>query len=176
MIGILAMVSSAEGISISVSSSTGGFTESIDPGRDDTIRGGTIIAADGISNFVKGGGSLRAIHWGSDANGNSAGAGVNIRKAESYSYNSCHLSPERFFWTNSTYQGVSVSESLDVVNAVYINAYANALNMQGKAAPPVDIVLFDQGRNENLTGYCNSATASAESLTTFQTDRPHQRH
>lgn len=167
LLGILVLAPSAESISISVSSNTGGFTENIDAGED-TVWGSAVIAADGISNSIKGSGSLKAIHWGSDVYGNSAGAGVEIRKAELYSYNSLLMSPEGFFGATSIYPGVSASETLNVINADYINAYANALNIQGKAAPPVSIVVFDQGRNVNLTGYCNSATSLAEKVTSFQ--------
>ena len=170
MIGILALVSSAEGISISVSSNTGGFIENINAGEN-AVRGSAVIAADGISNSINGGGSLKAIHWGSDAHGNIANTEVNILKAESYSYNSIHLSSAGFFMANSTYSGVSVNETLDVVNADYINAYANALSKQGKAAPPVSIFVFDQGRKVNLTGYCSWATASLEKVAAFQNEQ-----
>ena len=167
LVGILVLVSSAEGISISVSSNTGGFTENINAGEN-TFHGSAVIAMDGISNSINGGGSLNAIHWGSDAHGNVANTGANILEAESYSYNSYLLSSAGFFAANSTYRGVSVNETLNIINADYINAYANALNKIGKAATPVSIVVFDQGRKVNLTGYYNSATASLEKVTAFQ--------
>jgi hypothetical protein len=165
--GILVLASSAEGISISVSSNRGGFTENIDAGEKE-VRGSAIIAVDGISNSIKGGGSLNAILWGSDAHGNFARTGANILEAESYSYNSYLLSSAGFFGANSTYSGVSVNETLNIINANYIEAYANALNRIGKATSPVSIVVFDQGRKVNLTGYYNSATASMEKVTAFQ--------
>lgn len=161
------MVLSAEGISISISSNAGGFTENINAGEN-TFRGSAVIAVDGISNSINGAGSLNALLWGSDAHGNVAGTGANILEAESYSYNSYLLSSAGFFGSNSTYSRVSVNETLNIINADYIGAYANAINEIGKAATPVRIVVFDQYRKVNLTGYYNSATASLEKVTAFQ--------
>ena len=127
LVGILVLVSSAEGISISVSSNTGGFTEDINAGEN-TVRGSAVIAVDGISNSIYGGGSLKAIHWGSDVHGNIANTGVNILEAESYSYNSYLLSQAGFFAANSIHSGVSVNETLNIINADYIDAYASAFN------------------------------------------------
>ncbi len=166
-IGILALGSSAEGISISVSSNAGGFTENIDAGEN-AVRGSAVIAADCISNSIKGGGSLSAILWGSDTQGDFADTNVIIHKAESYSYNSYLLSSEGFFGADSTYSGISVNETLNVINADYISARANALNRKRNDITSVGIVVLDQNRKVNLTEYCNSATASLEKVTAFQ--------
>ena len=80
------MSPSAYGISISVGSDAGGFTENINAGDKDAVYSSTVIAANSLSHSIKGSGSLKESHSVSNTAGANAGVGVDIRQAEWYSY------------------------------------------------------------------------------------------
>ena len=161
LLGMLALASSAYGISISVSSNAGGFTENINAGDGDSVFGSAVIGSESLSNSIKGRDSLKVSHWVSNTAGATAGTGADIRKAESYSYD-YYLTPgPGFFWPASRYPVVSASETLDVTNAYYINAYANSFNAQGDSAD-VSTIVLDPEKKASLTGYSNKAVTSAK--------------
>lgn len=53
--GAIILASTANCISISVSSDGGGFTEVIDAGYDDRVFGRTVIGSNRLSNIIEGG-------------------------------------------------------------------------------------------------------------------------
>ncbi len=164
---IFALASSACGISISVSNNAGGFTENINAGDGDSVFGSAVIGSDSLSNSIRGSGNLKVSHWVSNTAGTTAGTGADIRKAESYTYD-YYLTPgSGFFWPASRHPVVSASETLDVTNAYYINAYASSFNAQGDAVG-VSTILLDPERKASLTGYSNKAIASAKLAGAFQ--------
>ena len=165
--GIIALAPSACGISISFSSDTGGFTEDIHAGDRDSVYGSAMIGSGGLSNSIRGSGNLKESHWVSNSAGASAGVGVDIRRAESYNYGYTLTPGTGSYWRASRYPVVSASETLDVVNANYINAYANSFNAKGESAG-VSTVLDSPVKRASLTGYSNSATASAEMVSASQ--------
>ena len=167
LVGILALAPSAYGISISVYGDTGGFTENIHAGDRDSVYGSAAIGPGSFSNSIRGSGNLLESHWVSNSAGASAGVGVDIRKAESYDYSYTLAPGIGSFWKASKYPVVSAGETLNVLNANYINAYANSFNAKGEAAG-VSTVLVDPGNKASLTGYSNSATASAQMVSASQ--------
>ncbi len=167
LVGILALAPSACGITISVSGDAGGFTENIHAGDRDSVYGSAMIGSGSFSNSIRGSGNLKESHWVSNSAGASAGVGVDIRKAESYNYGYTLTPGIGSSWRASKYPMVSASETLDVVNANYINAYANSFNAKGESAG-VSTVLVDPGKKASLTGYSNSATASAQMVSASQ--------
>ena len=167
LVGILVLAPSAYGISICVYGDTGGFTENIHAGDRDSVYGSAMIGPGSFSNSISGSGSLKESHWVSNSAGSSAGVGVDIRKAKSYSYGYTLTPGIGSFWKASKYPVVSASETLDVLNANYINAYANSFNANGEYAG-VSTVLVDPGNKASLTGYSNSATASAQMVSASQ--------
>lgn len=165
--GLFVLSSSAFAVSLSISSDAGGFTEEINVGKDDSVNGYTLIAPEGISNSIEGSGSLKERHRVSNTAGAFASVGVDVREAESYSY-SYSLTPGRgYFWPAKKYPEVSAGESLDVVNADYIKAYASAHNARGMFAE-VSTVLSDPEGKACLAGYSNSATASSQDVSAIQ--------
>ena len=167
LVGILVLAPSAYGISISVYGDMGGFTENIQAGARDSVYGSAAIGPGSFSNSIRGSGNLKESHWVSNSAGSSAGVGVDIRKAESYNYGYTLTPGIGSFWKASKYPVVSAGETLDVLNANYINAYANSFNAKGEAAG-VSMVLVDPGNKASLTGYSNSATASAQMVSASQ--------
>jgi hypothetical protein len=167
LVGILALAPSAYGISISVYGDTGGFTENIHAGDRDSVYGSAMIGPGSFSNSIRGSGNLKECHWVSNSAGSSAGVGVDIRKAESYDYSYTLTPGIGSFWKASKYPVISAGETLDVVNANYINAYANSYNAKGEYAG-VSTVLVDPGNKASLTGYSNSAIASAQMVSASQ--------
>ncbi len=167
LVGILVLAPSAYGISISVYGDTGGFTENIHAGARDSVYGSAAIGPGSFSNSIRGSGNLKESHWVSNSAGSSAGVGVDIRKAESYDYGYTLTPGIGSSWKASKYPVVSAGETLDVLNANYINAYANSCNAKGEAAG-VSTVLVDPGNKASLTGYSNSATASAQMVSASQ--------
>lgn len=167
LIGILVLVSTAYSISISVSNGFGGFTENINAGERDSVHDSMVIGKDSLSNSIQGSGDLKVNHWVSNSAGASARTGVDIREAESYSYD-YYLTPgPGFFWPASKYPEVSAAETVDAVNAYYINAYANAINAKGDSAG-VSTILFDPEKEASLIGYTNLATSSTEKVSASQ--------
>ena len=167
MAGILAWTSSVFAVSISVSGDAGGFTEEINAGKEDFVSGYAAIAADGLSNYIEGGGNLRERHQVANTRGSSASAGADVRNAQSYSYG-YYLSPGHgSFWPANIYPEVVAGETLSVANADYIKAYATAHNAQGMSAS-VSTVLSDPNGEASLSGYSNSATASAQEVRAIQ--------
>jgi hypothetical protein len=168
LIGILAFAPSACGITISVGSNAGGFSESINADEKDAVYSSTVIAANSLSHSIEGSGSLKESHSVSNTAGANAGVGVDIRQAEWYSY-SYNLWPGHgSSWPASKFAQVAASEQLDVFNAKYIQAYANAHNSKGYTAG-VSTVVSDPGREASLTGYRNLAMASKNEAFASQT-------
>ena len=163
LLGMLALASSAYGISISVSSNAGGFTENINAGDGDSVFGSTIIGSDRLSNSIEGSGSLKESHSVSYRAGANAGVGVDIRNAEKYSYD-YYLSPDK----SSKSAPVMAGEELDVLNAEYIEANAQAFNAKGYTAE-VSTVIHDPGNQASLIGYRNIAMASKDEAMASQT-------
>lgn len=163
LLGMLALASSAYGISISVSSNAGGFTENINAGDGDSVFGNTIIGSDRLSNSIEGSGSLKESHSVSNRAGANAGVGVDIRNAERYSYD-YYLSPDKA----SKSAPVMAGEELDVLNAEYIEANAQAFDAKGYTAD-VSTVIHDPGNQASLIGYRNIAMASKDEAMAYQT-------
>jgi len=156
LLGMLALASSAYGISISVSNNAGGFTENINAGDGDSVFGRTVIGSDSLSNSIEGSGSLKESHSVSNKAGANAGVSVDIRNAERYSYD-YDLSPDKA----SKSAPVMAGEELDVLNAEYIEANAQAFNAKGYTAD-VSTVIHDPGNQASLIGYRNIAMASRD--------------
>jgi hypothetical protein len=167
LIGVLVLSPSAYGITISVGSDAGGFTENINAGDKDGVYSSTVLAANSLSHSIEGSGSLKESHWVSNSAGASAGVGVDIRKAESYKYGYSLTPGSGSHWPASRYPAVSASETLDVANANYINAYANSFNAKGEYAG-VSTILVDPGNKASLEGYSNSAGATPEKVAANQ--------
>ncbi len=166
--GILVLSSSAYSISISVGSNAGGFTENINAGDKDAVYGSTVIAANSLSHSIEGSGSLKESHSVSNTAGANAEVGVNIRQAEWYSYSYDLWPGQGSSWPASKFAQVAASEQLDVLNAKYIQAYANARNSKGYTAG-VSTVVSDPGNEASLTGYRNLAMASKNEAFASQT-------
>ncbi|MGB4679759.1 MAG: hypothetical protein WBI23_06150, partial [Methanothrix sp.] len=166
--GAIILASTANCISISVSSDGGGFTEVIDAGYDDRVFGRTVIGSNRLSNIIEGGGSLKETHSVSNRAGATAEVGVNISQAEWFSY-SYNLWPgEGSSWKASQYPHVAASEALEVSNANYIRAYADAFNSNGYSAS-VSIELSDPAKKASLAEYRNLAMASKDEVFASQT-------
>lgn len=163
LLGMLALASSAYGISISVSNNAGGFTENINAGDGESVFGSTIIGSDRLSNSIEGSGSLKESHSVSNKAGANAGVGVDIRNAERYSYD-YYLSPNKA----SKSAPVMAGEELDVLNAEYIEANAHAFNAKGYTTD-ISTVIHDPGNQASLIGYRNIAMASKDEAMASQT-------
>ena len=159
--GILLLASSPYGISISVSNNAGGFTENINAKDGDSVFGRTIIGSDSLSNSIEGSGSFSDKHSVSNKVGATAEVGVDIYQAEWYSYS-------YDLWPASKSSPVAASEQLDILNARYITAYANAFNSKGYATG-VSTVVLDSGNEASLMGYRNLAMASKNEAFASQT-------
>ncbi|MFZ2376594.1 MAG: hypothetical protein WAV83_05190, partial [Methanothrix sp.] len=166
--GAIILASTANCISISVSGDGGGFTEVIDAGYDDRVFGRTVIGSNRLSNIIEGGGNLKETHSVSNTAGATAEVGVNISQAEWFSY-SYNLWPgEGSSWKASKYAQVAASEALEVSNANYIRAYADAFNSNGYSAS-VSIELSDPAKKASLAEYRNLAMASKDEVFASQT-------
>ncbi len=153
LLAAVVLLSSACGIEVSVSSDVGGLTEQIGADDNQAVIGSTVIGTDGLSHSISGQGNLRDRHWVSNSAGAYAEVGADVRRAESYSY-SYALSPGNGHrWPASKYPSVQASETLNVLNAQYIQAYATAYNAKGHTAT-VDTEIYDRGRKASLIGYC----------------------
>lgn len=166
--GVILLASTANCISISVSGDGGGFTEVINAGYDDKISGRTVIGSSRLSNSIEGGGSLKESHSVSNTAGATAEVGVNISHAEWFSY-SYNLWPgEGSSWKASKYAQVAASEALEVSNASYIQAYADAFNLKGYRAN-VSTEICDPANKASLTEYRNLAMSSKNEVFASQT-------
>src|SRR5512141_1371041 len=141
----LVLSPSVYGITISVGSNAGGFTEDINAGDKDAVYSSIMIAANSLSHSIKGSGNLKESHRVSNTAGANAEVGVDIRRAEWYSYSYDLWPGQGSSWPASTFSQVVASEQLDVSNAKYIEAYANALNSKGYSAG-LSIVVSDPGK------------------------------
>jgi hypothetical protein len=168
LIGILVLSSSAHSITISVGSNAGGLTENINAGDKDAVYSSTVIAASSLSHSIEGSGSLKDSHSVSNTAGANAGVGVDICQAEWYSYSYDLWPGQVSSWPASKFAQVAASEQLDVLNAKYIQAYANAHNSKGYTAG-VSTVVSDPGNEASLTGYRNLAMASKNEAFASQT-------
>ena len=164
----LVLSPSAYGITISVGSNAGGFTENINAGDKDAVYSSTVIAANSLSHSIKGSGNLLESHSVSNTAGANAEVGVDIRRAEWYSYSYDLWPGQGSSWSASKFAQVAASEQLDVFNAKYIQAYANAFNAKGYSAG-VSTVVSDPGKEASLTGYRNLAMASKNEAFASQT-------
>ena len=133
--------------------------EEINAGKEDFVSGYAAIAADGLSNYIEGGGNLRERHQVANTRGSFASAGADVRNAQSYSYGYYLYPGHGSFWPANIYPEVVAGETLSVANADYIKAY----NAQGMSAS-VSTVLSDPNGEASLSGYSNSATASAQEV------------
>lgn len=166
--GAILFASTANGISISVSGDAGGFTEVIDAGYDDKVSGRTVIGSDRLSNSIEGSGNLSESHSVSNTAGATAEVGVNISQAEWFSY-SYNLWPgQGTSWKASKHPEVAASEALDVSNASYIQAYADAFNSKGYRSS-VSTVVSDPANKASLVEYRNLAMASKNEAFASQT-------
>ena len=93
--------------------------------------------------------------------------GVDIRDVEWYSY-SYDLWPGSGNWDAAKYSQVAASEDLAVLNASYIQAYADASSPEGYRAG-VSTVISDPANKASLTGYHNLAMASENGAIASQT-------
>lgn len=153
-------ISSAYGFTVSLSSDKGSFTEKLAAGDRDSVQSISFISASGVSHSAVGRGSLKERHSVSNRAGAFAEVGVDIQKAALYSY--------RYFLSPGSGSGwrtaeVQAGEMLDVTNAQYIKAYADAKNARGSAAG-VSTEIF----SGSLRGYSNLATASASDVSATQ--------
>lgn len=155
-IGVLASVyllmGSAVCISISVQSDIGGFNQEIGAGIDDSVFSQTVISSEAMSTRISASGNFKDKHRISDALGQMAEIGVNIKNAQWYDYG----------YTLGNGDGyASACESLDVINARDIKAYASALNAHGDESS-TSISISDNQGMASLEGYSNYAQAKSE--------------
>jgi hypothetical protein len=147
------LIPSAYGITVTCSSNSGGYSEKIGAAYNDAVKGSTVITAASLSHSIKGKGDLLESHKVSNIAGASAEVGVDIRKAEKYSYSYTLMPGSGSGWHAPV---VTASELLDVDNADYIKAYATAHSATGDDAS-VDTVVT----GGSLKGYSNTASGSA---------------
>lgn len=174
LVATIALLPSACGVTYSVSSNVGSFTENLGAGINNAMIGSTIVSNEGITHYTSATSSpdptnptspantlnLKESHWASNLAGAHAEVGVDISNAESYSY-AYTLSPgEGGNWPDSV---VQARESLDVHNAESAKAYAKAYNKAG-----YDAATSIQVTNGDLVGYSNVAQASFELVDAFQ--------
>lgn len=165
---ILALCPSAHCISLSVSNDAGGFSEVIEADYNDRVVGKTVIGSDRLSNYLEGSGGLKESHSISNAAGATAEVGVNISQAEWYSYSYNLWPKEGSSKKASTNAQVAASEWLDVSNASYIQAYADAFNSKGYRTG-VSTLISDPANMASLAGYRNLAMASKNEALASQT-------
>lgn len=147
------LIPSAYGVTVTCSSNSGGYSEKIGAAYYDAVKGSTVITAAGLSHSIEGKGDLLDSHRVSNIAGASAEVGVDIRKAEKYSYGYTLMPGSGGGWHAPV---VTASELLDVDNADYIKAYATAHSASGDDAG-VDTVVT----GGSLKGYSNTASGSA---------------
>ncbi len=129
---------------------------------EDEINSVTTLFSDGLglSKTMTGSGDLTDSRFVSNTAGSYAEEGVTIGGAESYTYTYNIFPGEGAGWSASLYPTVSAGESLDVANAYYINAYAQASNKKGYSAT-ASIEISDPEKGASLLGYSNDAVANA---------------
>jgi hypothetical protein len=155
-IGVLAAVyflmGSAVCISISVQSDIGGFNQDIGADSGDSVFSHTVISREALSTQISSSGNFRDRHSIADGMGQKAEIGVDIKKAQSYDYG----------YTLDNGDGNAIAdETLNVINAVGIEAYASAINAYGDESG-VSISISDRWGMANLDGYSNYAEAKSE--------------
>lgn len=144
------LVGCATCISISVQSDVGSFNQEIDADSDGSAFGRTVISKEALSTQVSSSGNFRDRHRVADGLGQSAEIGVDIKGAQQYDYG---------YTLGDGY--VSTGETLDVINAKGISAYAHAINAHGDEAC-ASISISDRQGMASLTGYSNYAEAKSE--------------
>jgi hypothetical protein len=144
-ISILAQMSPAYGLSISVSGDAGGFYEVFQGNINDQFKGSTILAADSLSDTIAGSGSIKKRFFSNPSSIGSAEVGFDIKNAKSYSYD--HYVDQNY---------VSVSDNLDVSNADKITAYASAHNSRGDSVS-ASTTVSGAPNGASLHGYSSSA-------------------
>ena len=113
----------------------------------------TVISKEAISTQISSsGGNFRDRHSIADGMGQKAEIGVDIKKAQWYNYGYTLGSGDGY---------ASAGETLDVINARDIKAYASAINSHGEESG-ASISISDRQGMASLEGYSNYAEAKLE--------------
>ena len=121
------LLPSAFGIEVSVSSDVGGLTEQIGADDNQAVKGKTVIGMDGLSHSISGSGNLREITVASNSAGTYAEVGGYAQSHVVFLW-LCTLAGKWISLAGVQIPFCEASETLDVLNAQYIKAYATAHN------------------------------------------------
>ena len=163
MLAIALLLPQACGLKISVSGNAGTVSEEIKGADGDAVFGRTVIGGESLSHAIKGGGSLKASHRSATSAGAYTEVGADINEAERYYYSYMLDRGAGLFWPDSRYPEVKAEETLDAVNASYIEAYANAVNAKGDV-DSVSTKVFNPNKKVSLIGYANMAVVSGDNM------------
>jgi hypothetical protein len=163
MLAIALLLPLACGLRVSVSSNAGIVSEEIEGSDDDAVFGRTMVGGESLSHAIKGGGSLKASHRSATSAGAYTELGVDINEAERYYYSYELVRGAGLFWPDSRHPEIQAEQTLDVVNAASIEAFANAFNAKGDMDRRNKKV-FDPDEKSTLTGYDNKAKVSGDKM------------
>lgn len=155
----LILLPSVSGIKTNFYRNGFGFSEEIIASDQDEVIGKTVSTADSMSDFIEGQGSLKKEY----SIFNTAGCalvGVDIKNSERYSYAYELLSAD---------DSVSASfGSLNVWDAKYIKAYAEARNVKEENPGEYHAEVSTEVKEGSLLGYSNRAEASKNNVDATQ--------
>lgn len=155
----LILLPSASGIKVSGCADGNCFSEEIEAGYQDVVIGRAIFTNEGISDFIEGQGSLKK-EYSISNKAEYAVVGVDIKKSNRYSYGYELLSAD---------DSVSASfGSLDVWDAKYIKAYAQAGHSKEENQQGYHAEVSTEVKEGSLFGYSNRAEASAHNVDAVQ--------
>jgi len=163
MVAIALLLPLACGLKVSVFSNAGIVSEEIKGSDDDAVFGRTMIGGESLSHAIKGGGSLKASHRSAASAGAYTEVGVDINEAERYYYSYMLGRRAGLFWPDSRYPEIQAEQTLDVINAASIEAFANAFNAKGDMDSRNKKV-FDPAEKSTLTSYDNTAKVSGDKM------------
>ncbi len=170
MVAVALLLPLACGLKVSVSSNAGIVSEEIKGSDDDAVFGRTMIGGESLSHAIKGSGSLKASHRSAKSAGAYTEVGADIKEAERYYYSYGLAREAGLFWPDSRYPEIQAQQTLDVINAASIEAFANAFNAKGDMDSRNKKV-FDPDEKSTLTGYDNEAKVSGDKMTASEPNK-----
>jgi hypothetical protein len=156
LVTVVTLISSAYGVTLSVNSDKGSFTEQVSGESSDRFTGNTLITDSALINSAKGSGNLKENHWVSNKDGAFAEVGVDIKKAKEYQYLFAISPGKGAGWSSHS---VQAEEALNVYNAESAMVYANARN-----AKVDDVGVSTEVAKGSIVDYQNKAWASSDAV------------
>jgi hypothetical protein len=152
---IMFLIPLAFGLSLEIGSDVGSSHKEINAKNEQAVANFVKIAADSMSDTINGAGDIK-MSFSKTSSDASAEVGFDIKNSEGYSYS---------YYIDDF--STEVSDTLDVINADNIIAYASAHNSRGDTASASTRV-SDEKKRASLQSYSSLAHASETNVWAYQ--------